>query len=260
MCTFGVLWLSCEAPATTREPKRAHLRVLEFKNHQNSTRRPPRERRKERKLWRESEKRAKFWAVQGKRSWEGRFSGRAVPGRAVRGTEHGQTKTLKPTPTPHSTHTHTHKHTNTQTHKHTHHTPHTTHNTTSQIRFGQSRFGQSRFGQSRFGQSRFWPKSAIPLKHQRWPKSVWPNSFAQKGWPKSVWPKSAMTGSLPFFSIFLFFNDCGKNMLQWWRPETNDGWGTTCRHTMSVATKVWCTNCSRQVYHWVVEQHVACRA
>ena len=44
----------------------------------------------------------------------------------------------------------------------------------------------------------------------------------------------------------------GKNMLddcvsaihvsQWWRLETNVGWRTTCRHTVSVATKVWCTS------------------
>ena len=50
MCTFGVLWLSREAPTkppgfhtTTREPKRADLRVPAFKHHQNSTKGPPRE-------------------------------------------------------------------------------------------------------------------------------------------------------------------------------------------------------------------------
>ena len=41
---------------------------------------------------------------------------------------------------------------------------------------------------------------AKTLKHQNWPKSVWPKSVKttigqnrSKNWPKSVWPKSAMT-------------------------------------------------------------------
>ena len=54
MCSFGVLWLSCEAPAapkppgfhtTTREPKRTHLRVPAFKKPPKNEK-TPRERTK----------------------------------------------------------------------------------------------------------------------------------------------------------------------------------------------------------------------
>ena len=66
LCTFGVLWLSYETPTapkppgfhtTTSEPERGHLRVLVFKNHQNSTKRPP-----------EREERVKFPTGEGKKS------------------------------------------------------------------------------------------------------------------------------------------------------------------------------------------------
>ena len=141
---------------TTREPKRAHLRVPALqKTPPKFHEKTPREGRIERILRREREKRAKFWAVQGKGGpgWEGRSG----EGRS-RGTEHDQTKTLKPThtretphhetvkpaPTPHSTHN-THKHTHTKTHKHTtHHTQHTTHKKSNSI----------------------------------WPNSVWPTSVS----------------------------------------------------------------------------------
>ena len=93
MCTFGVLGLSCEAPAapkppgfhtTAREPKRAHLSL------QNTTKiqREDTQRGKKRTNFAagEGKKRAKFWAVPGEgrpregrsregRSWEGRFRG-----------------------------------------------------------------------------------------------------------------------------------------------------------------------------------------
>ena len=49
MCMFGVLWLSCEAPAALVPPglHTTDISVARrFKHHQNSTRRPPRERRK----------------------------------------------------------------------------------------------------------------------------------------------------------------------------------------------------------------------
>ena len=67
MCTFGVLGLSCEAPAapkppglhtTAREPKRAHVRALALRKHyQNSTKGLPRE-----------EERKKIVAVEGQKS------------------------------------------------------------------------------------------------------------------------------------------------------------------------------------------------
>ena len=69
------LGLSCEAPAapkppgfhtTAREPKRAHLSATALQNTTKIQREDPREGRKERILRREREKRAKFWAVQGK--------------------------------------------------------------------------------------------------------------------------------------------------------------------------------------------------
>ena len=169
MCTFGVLWLSCEAP-----PKRVHFRVPSFKNTTKIPREDPQRgkkrtnfaagegKKKERNFGgpgegRSWEGRSREGRSREGRSWEGWFSrrtvlGRAVPGGGPGGTEHDQTKTLKPTPTPHSTHTHT----NTHTHKHTTHTQH--HKSKS-----------------------VWPKSV-------WPKSVWPKSV----WPKSVWPKSVL--------------------------------------------------------------------
>ena len=89
MCAFGVLWLSCEAPARSggaagvpHDNQRAQTCTFERpglqKHHQNSTRGPPeREEKNEICGWR-GKKRAKFWAVQGKggpgegRSREGR--------------------------------------------------------------------------------------------------------------------------------------------------------------------------------------------
>ena len=78
MCAFGVLWLSCEAPAapsggppgfhtTTREPKRAHLSAPVFKNTTKIQREDPPEREERKKFPAgERKKSAKFWAVQGK--------------------------------------------------------------------------------------------------------------------------------------------------------------------------------------------------
>ena len=159
---------------TNREPKRAHLRVPAFKNT-TKIQREDTQRGKKRTNFAagDGNKRAKFWAVQGKGGpGEGRSRGRAVQGKG------GPNQTLKPTPT-HETPLYRET-VPTPLRQHT--TQHnTTHHTTNQTRFGQSRFGQSRFwpksvwpksvlakvgfGQSRFGQSRFWPKSAIPLKH-----------------------------------------------------------------------------------------------
>ena len=51
MCAFGVLWLSCEAPAARR-----------FKHHQNSTNRHPDRHKKERNGGGRGKKSAKFWA------------------------------------------------------------------------------------------------------------------------------------------------------------------------------------------------------
>ena len=57
MCTFGVLWLWCEAPAapkkpgfhtTAREPKCAHLRVPALPNTTKNHEKTPRERQRER--------------------------------------------------------------------------------------------------------------------------------------------------------------------------------------------------------------------
>ena len=124
------------------EPPRGLLVVFEAPALQTPPKfheKTPREGRKERILRREREKRAKFWAVQGKG-----VQGKGGPGKGGSGgTEHDQTKTLKP---PHgnretNTHaTHTHKHTQTHTN------------------IGQSRSDND--GQSRFGQSRFRPCEA----------------------------------------------------------------------------------------------------
>ena len=118
---------------TQRETKRAKI--------------PAGEGKKERNFGRSRER-----AVQGEGG-----PGKGGPGKAVLGkggpggTQHDQTKTLKPTPTPHSTNTHQHTQTHTNTHKHT-----------AQVELGLAKVGLAKVG---FGQSRFWPKSAIPLKH-----------------------------------------------------------------------------------------------
>ena len=113
MCTFGVLGLSCEALAaqsgpkppgfhtTTREPKRAHLRVLAFKNHQNSTRRPP-----------EREEKNEFCGGRGKKKSE------ILGGPAAGGPAEGGPAEALNTHSPHTAH-------NTEQHTATH-TQHTT--------------------------------------------------------------------------------------------------------------------------------------
>ena len=136
MLTFGVLGLSCEASAapkplgfhtTTREPKRADLRVPSFKNTTKIPREDPQR----------VKKRTNFAVGEGKKERNfGRSRGSAVLGRAVggerrsRGTEHDQTKTLKPTPTR-------------ETPLHETVTPHTlTTHTTADADFGQADSGQ----------------------------------------------------------------------------------------------------------------------
>ena len=169
---------------TVREPKRAHLRVPVFKkHHQNSTRRHP-----------EREEKNEFCGGRGKKKSEilggpgeggpgkggpgkggpGKGGpGKGGPGKAgPGGTEHDQTKTLKP---PHGNReTNTHKHTHTHTNTHTTHTNTTnTHkHTKKQVEVGLAKVGLAKVGLAKvglakvgFGQSRFWPKSAIPLKH-----------------------------------------------------------------------------------------------
>ena len=65
MCTFGVLGLSCQTPAAPKQPS---------KHHQNSTRRPPREGRKERNFG---------------RSWRGAVLGKVGSGRGGGGQKCG---------------------------------------------------------------------------------------------------------------------------------------------------------------------------
>ena len=88
------------------------------------------------------------------RSWGG--LGKGGPGKAglgkggPGGTQHDQTKTLKPTPTPHSTNTHqrtqTHTHTHTNTHKQTqtHTNTQHKHTHTAQVELGLAKVGLAR--------------------------------------------------------------------------------------------------------------------
>ena len=110
MCTFGVLGLLCEAPAalgppgfhtTTRE--HAHLTARRFKNTTKFPREDAQREKKERKLWREREKKSE--------NLGGSAEGQSGGGRSGRGGK-------------------THKH-NTQqgTQQHTQHKTHTTQNT-----------------------------------------------------------------------------------------------------------------------------------
>ena len=72
MCAFGVLWLSCEAPAATaagvsHDNPRAQTCTCQGpglqKQHQNSTSRPPRERRKNEISGGREKKTAKYWTL-----------------------------------------------------------------------------------------------------------------------------------------------------------------------------------------------------
>ena len=84
MCTFGVLWLSCEAPAAPKPPEfdttTRELQTCTFEgpslqeHHQNSTRRHPEREEKNEFCGGRGKTKTKFWAVRG----------RAVPRRAVR--------------------------------------------------------------------------------------------------------------------------------------------------------------------------------
>ena len=158
LCTFGVLWLSCEAPAGEGKKKRNFGR-------------------------------SRGRAVPGRA-----VPGRAVPGRAVLGKggsgckEHDQTKTLKPTPTretphhetvkptptphstptPHTQHTQTHKHTNTQT----------------QVELGLAKVGLAKLGRQ---------KELAKL----WPKSVWPKSAMTVRCPRTALPGTALPRDPP---------------------------------------------------------------
>ena len=123
------------------------------KHHQYSTRRPPEREKKNEFCGGRGKKRAKFWAVQGKGGPGKGGPGKGGPGKGgPGGTEHDQTKTLKPPhgnreTNTHATQAHTSTHKHTQTHTNTHTNTH---------------------------------------KHKS--KSVWPKSV----WPKSVWPKSVL--------------------------------------------------------------------
>ena len=185
MCTFGVLGLSCEAPAAPSaeggpsgwwswgravrgrrggaavrsrvpgarprkavgashdSPRTPNVHISgprRFKHHQNSTKGPPRE-MKERKLWREREKKsAKFHTHTHTHTTH---------------TPHTHTTHTTPHHTPHTTH-HTH---HTPRTPHTPHTTHTTHTHTTHTHTHHTQplargFRQSRIGQTRTGQSR----------------------------------------------------------------------------------------------------------
>ena len=57
------------AGQTTGQQHQDRVRARRFKHHQNSTKGPPKKEMKERKLWREREKIAKFWPPPGNREW-----------------------------------------------------------------------------------------------------------------------------------------------------------------------------------------------
>ena len=103
---------------TAREPKRTFQGPGLQKPHQNSTKGPPRERRKNENCGGRGKKRAKFWAVR------------------RRGRENGRGPDTHNTDT-HNTHQHTPTHTNTQQHTttHTNTQQHTTTHTTTPMLF-----------------------------------------------------------------------------------------------------------------------------
>ena len=152
MCTFGVLWLLCEAPAAPKPPRH-------FKTPPKFNEKTPREERKERILRREREKKARNFgrsrgrAVQGKGGpGEGRSRGRTVQGKDGPG-EGRSHQPLKPTPT-HETPLHeTVKQVPTPLRQHT--TQHNkTHNTTQQIKLDLAKVDLAKVGLAKVGHDR----------------------------------------------------------------------------------------------------------
>ena len=147
MCTFGVLWLLCEAPAARGSGQQKH--------HQNSTRRHP-----------ERVEKNEFCGERGRRKseiWGGPGEGRSREGRSKPNLEtntHMKPHRVQGLGNNKHTTQHTTQHNATQrnaTQRNTTQHNTTQHNTTNQVGFGQSRFGQTlakKAGQSRFGQSR----------------------------------------------------------------------------------------------------------
>ena len=178
MCTFGVLGPSCEAPA----PERAHKIVPAFKkHHQNSTKGPPRERRKKEKCGWRREKRAKFWAVRR---------------RGVRVSTQILDQHTQQTHT-HSRHTHT-AHTHSR-HTHSRHT-HSRHTHTADTHTQQTHSRHSRHTadtadtqQTHSRHSRHTQQTHTQQTQQTHTADTHDDlgQLAQVGhWPKSNWPKS----------------------------------------------------------------------
>ena len=127
--------------ATTREPRRAHLRVPAFKKDTKIQREDPQEREERVKFRQETEKKAKFWVGPAeRRSGRGVVLGRgSSPTRAKHvdqkkgnvnksksqqnsKTQQNTQKNTQHTPNTHTTHTHTTHTTHTETnHKHKRH-------------------------------------------------------------------------------------------------------------------------------------------
>ena len=216
MCAFGVLWLSCEAPAARsggaagvpHDNQRAQTCPGLQKHHQNSTRRPPRERRKkEISGGREKKKERNFV----------RSRGRAVRGRGPK---------ILNTPT---THTQT-----TTTNKHHQQAPTGNNQEQQQAPTGNNQEQQQQPGTTTTENlaktlkhqnwpNAVWPNAVNTLKHQNWPNAVWPNAVTKTNWPNSdlfgqmrfwpnaVWPNAGMTVmgwwglSALLFCVFFFF-------------------------------------------------------
>ena len=151
MCTLGVLGLSCASPGgpvwwgrrgshtTAREPRRAHLRVPVFKNT-TKIQREDIQRGKKRTNFAagEEKKERNFGRSRGGPGKGG--PGKGGPGKGgPGGTEHDQTKTMKPPHGNRETKTHKQQHTQTHTNTHKHTKTHKKHKKTSRSRFGQTR-------------------------------------------------------------------------------------------------------------------------
>ena len=140
-----------------------------------------------RKTPREGRKERIFPAGEGKNGRNfGRSRGRAVQGKGGSGgTEHDQTKTLKPPHGNRETNTNTHKHSQTLTNTHKHSQTLTNTHKHSQTLTNTHKHSQTLTNTHKHKSKSVWPKSVWPKSV--WPKSVWPKSvLAKNRWPNSV--------------------------------------------------------------------------
>ena len=182
---------------TTREPKRAHLRVPVFKNTTKIQRKgPTREGEKNKNCGGRGKKKSEILGgpAEGVRQRVVQTNNHTTiePQSQQQTTTNYHNTTQQHTPT-HSNNTEQHRTThNTQQHKEVKNKQHrtlthtkTNHNTTTQ-KNGLAKNGLAKIGLAKIA-------SPLTTNFQFWPKMEWPKLAGQTRWPKMDWPKLATT-------------------------------------------------------------------